>query len=126
MPIPHELTLSMAAISLDCEDPESLADFYGSLLGGEVLWRTDDSIGVDLSGIVLAFQRMANYVRPVWPGGSIVHFDLATSGSLERTVEIAVSYGATLAEAQPDPRWRVMIDPAGHPFCLTSIVPPKS
>ena len=88
--------------------------------------RTDESIGIDLSGIVLAFQRMGNYVRPVWPGGSIVRFDLAASDSLERTVEIAESYGAKLAEAQPDPRWRVMIDPAGHPFCVTSIVPPKS
>jgi hypothetical protein len=25
---------------------------------------------------------------------------------------------------QPSPdRWRVLIDPAGHPFCLTTLIP---
>ena len=26
----------------------------------------------------------------------------------------------------PDPRWRVLLDPAGHPFCITSITPPEA
>jgi hypothetical protein len=32
--------------------------------------------------------------------------------------------GATLATTQPQPDgWRVLIDPAGHPFCLSSMIP---
>jgi hypothetical protein len=33
-------------------------------------------------------------------------------------VEHAVSLGATVAEFQPQDDVRVMLDPAGHPFCL--------
>ena len=31
----------------------------------------------------------------------------------------ALELGATLADPQPGDTWRVLIDPAGHPFCLT-------
>ncbi|MFG2438870.1 VOC family protein [Streptomyces sp. NPDC048508] len=32
--------------------------------------------------------------------------------------------GATKATDQPDPdRWRVLQDPAGHPFCVTTLIP---
>ncbi|WP_442858944.1 VOC family protein [Arthrobacter sp. CAN_A6] len=32
--------------------------------------------------------------------------------------------GATPAEHQPTPgQWRVLLDPAGHPFCLTAVRP---
>jgi hypothetical protein len=57
----------------------------------------------------------------VWPGASIVHLDL-TAGDLDAAKERAVALGATLPE-QPDPRWRVLLDPAGHPFCLTPFTP---
>jgi hypothetical protein len=30
----------------------------------------------------------------------------------------AIEVGATLAENQPQEHVRVMLDPAGHPFCL--------
>jgi hypothetical protein len=39
-------------------------------------------------------------------------------------VDMAVNHGARVSEFQPDPRWRVMLDPAGHPFCLTTVTPP--
>ncbi|WP_321572628.1 VOC family protein [Parafrankia colletiae] len=45
---------------------------------------------------------------------------------LEGAVAEAVGLGATVAAAQPDPvRWRVLFDPAGHPFCLTTVAPPE-
>ena len=32
--------------------------------------------------------------------------------------------GALKCDVQPDPdRWRVYLDPAGHPFCLTTQIP---
>jgi catechol 2,3-dioxygenase-like lactoylglutathione lyase family enzyme len=111
----------LVAVSLDCADPQRLADFYRALLGGRQLWAKESSVGVEVPGAVLVPQRVDGYVPPVWPGTSIVHLDL-TAGDVDAVAERAVTLGATLPE-QPDPRWRVLIDPAGHPFCLTPFTP---
>jgi Glyoxalase-like domain len=112
------------AVSLDCADPAVLADFYLKLLGGEIGWRSADSVGVRVPGVVLAMQRVAGYRPPAWPGSSIVHLDLGAGEDLEPAAARAVEAGAVQAEDQPDPRWRVLLDPAGHPFCITTMTPP--
>jgi hypothetical protein len=114
----------LVAISLDCADPAALADFYLKLLGGEIGWRSAGSVGVRAPGVVLAMQRVAGYRPPGWPGSSIVHLDLSAGQDLEPAVARAVAAGAVQAEDQPDPRWRVLLDPAGHPFCITTLTPP--
>lgn len=39
--------------------------------------------------------------------------------SLEAAEQAALGLGASKASFQPEPeRWRVLIDPAGHPCCL--------
>ncbi|MBA2639125.1 MAG: VOC family protein [Nocardioidaceae bacterium] len=111
----------LVAVSLDCADPQRLADFYRALLGGRQLWAKESSVGVEVPGAVLVPQRVDGYVPPLWPGTSIVHLDL-TAGDVDAAAERAVALGATLPE-QPDPRWRVLLDPAGHPFCLTPFAP---
>jgi hypothetical protein len=41
---------------------------------------------------------------------------------IDVAVARAVALGARQAEYQADPsRWRVLLDPAGHPFCLTTV-----
>jgi hypothetical protein len=114
-----------AGVSLDCADPEILADFYLRLLGGQVLWRSAGSVGVRVPGVVLAMQRVAGYRSPAWPGSSVVHLDLTAGEDVERAAARAVDAGAVPAEDQPDPRWRVLLDPAGHPFCITAMTPPE-
>lgn len=38
-----------------------------------------------------------------------------------------LALGATRAEVQPNPdKWRVLIDPAGHPFCITVMFRPAA
>ncbi len=111
----------LVAISLDCTDPQGLADFYRALLGGRQLWAKKSSVGVEVPGAVLVAQQVDGYVAPLWPGTSIVHLDF-TSDDLGAAAERAVALGATLPE-QKDPRWRVLLDPAGHPFCLTPFTP---
>lgn len=111
----------LVAISLDCADPQRLADFYRGLLGGRQLWAKESSVGIDVHGAVLVAQQVMGYVPPMWPGTAIVHLDL-TADDLGAAEERAVALGATLPE-QPDPRWRVLLDPAGHPFCLTPFTP---
>jgi hypothetical protein len=115
--------LGLVAVSLDCDDPDLLARFYVDLLGGDLLWNKPQSAGVRVSGIVLVAQRVADYRVPVWPGASIVHLDLSAGALLDEPVQRAIDLGATLAEMQPDPRWRVLLDPAGHPFCITTLAP---
>jgi hypothetical protein len=117
--------LRFVGVSLDCADPEVLADFYLTLLGGERLWCSAGSVGVRVPGVVLAMQRVAGYRPPAWPGSSVVHLDLTAGDDVERAVARAVEAGGVLAEDQPDPRWRVLLDPAGHPFCITAITPPE-
>lgn len=111
----------LVAISLGCPDPQRLADFYLALLGGRPLWAKDSSVGIEVPGAVLVAQRVDGYVPPAWPGTAVVHLDL-TADDLGAAGERAVALGATLP-AQPDPRWRVLLDPAGHPFCLTPFTP---
>ena len=106
-------------VSLDCADPQRLVDFYRALLGGRQLWAGESSVGLEVPGGVLVAQRVHGYVPPVWPGASLVHLDL-TADDIDSAVERAVTLGAT-RPTQPDPRWRVLLDPAGHPFCLTTI-----
>ncbi|CCQ14054.1 putative uncharacterized protein [Rhodococcus sp. AW25M09] len=115
--------LDVAGTSLDCAEPAELARFYLALLGGELLWENPESSGIRThAGMNIVAQKVANYIAPVWPSTSIVHFDLNAGGSLVESVAYAVECGATEAAEQPDPRWRVLLDPAGHPFCITTEV----
>jgi hypothetical protein len=68
-------------------------------------------------------MRAADHVRPTWPEPGQqqqLHLDVAVS-DLPAAVAAAVHLGATEAAHQPMPEvWRVLLDPAGHPFCLTT------
>jgi catechol-2,3-dioxygenase len=114
--------LRVAAISLDCADPVALAGFYRDLLGGDMLWQHESSAGVRVPGATLVAQRVADYQPPPWPGTSIVHLDLSAGAALEEPVARAISLGAVAVEPV-DARWRVLLDPAGHPFCITTMTP---
>jgi catechol-2,3-dioxygenase len=113
--------MRLVSVSLDCADPQLLADFYRELVGGRQLWATESSVGLEVPGGVLVAQRVHPYVAPAWPGTSVVHLDF-TSDDIDSAAARAVALGATLPR-QPDPRWRVLLDPAGHPFCLTPFTP---
>ena len=115
--------LRFVGASLDCADPAELAQFYLQLLGGHLLWSRAGSVGVQVPGLLLVAQRVESYRPPQWPGASIVHLDLTAGDELDEPVERAVALGARLADPQPDPRWRVLLDVAGHPFCITTVAP---
>jgi hypothetical protein len=52
-----------------------------------------------------------------------MHLDLAVDDLDEAEAE-AVRLGARRAADQPAPgRYRVLLDPAGHPFCLSTQIP---
>ena len=58
----------LVGISLDCPDPQRLADFYRGLLGGRQLWAKESSVGIEVPGAVLVAQQVDGYVPPDWPG----------------------------------------------------------
>jgi hypothetical protein len=113
----------LGMICLDCEDPAGLAAFWAALLGGEVAPIDDDVVVVRNEATPVAALRVPGYQPPTWPSGAIpkqMHLDLAVGvGELDAAEAEAIRLGARRADEQPHPgRWRVMLDPAGHPFCL--------
>lgn len=111
-------------VVLDAPDVGVLARFYSQLLGWKIHKQDADWASLDAGeGVAyLAFQRSPDYVRPEWPNRSgaqqmMLHLDFEVE-DLDSAVERAISLGATPADHQPQPDVRVMLDPAGHPFCL--------
>lgn len=112
-------------VVLDAPDASELAHFYERLLGWTLYTDTPQWAILAPSkdaGYNLAFQREPNYVRPVWPSEPgqplmMLHLDLEVD-DLTTATEFALSVGAELAEHQPQAGVRVLLDPAGHPFCL--------
>ena len=114
----------LATVVLDCADANALADFYSRLLGWEVARREPDwaLMRAPDGGTGLAFQSEPWYRPPVWPERAgepekMLHLDFWVD-DLDASVAHAVAAGATVAEYQPQETVRVLIDPAGHPFCL--------
>jgi catechol 2,3-dioxygenase-like lactoylglutathione lyase family enzyme len=124
---------------LDAPDVGELTRFYQRLLGWEVetfeqappgrppgdgwsrLRPPDRSTKIEI-------QFEENYQPPLWPQrlgdqGMQMHLDIWVD-DVARGVAWAKECGALEAPSQPtgrDPaRLRVMLDPAGHPFCLWS------
>jgi catechol 2,3-dioxygenase-like lactoylglutathione lyase family enzyme len=116
--------LRVAATVLGSDDAAALARFYAELLGWEigheepawVMLRSPDG------GSGLSFQHEPEHVPPVWPGTPggqqmMAHLDIAAD-DLDGAIAWALQAGARLADWQPQDDVRVLLDPAGHPFCL--------
>ena len=113
-------------VVLDAPDARALAQFYARLLGwtvakDELTYVTvapPDGVGY----LAVQTQASPDYVRPVWPAVEgrqqmMMHMDVEVD-DLDAAVADAVELGATVAGYQPQSDVRVLLDPAGHPFCL--------
>jgi catechol 2,3-dioxygenase-like lactoylglutathione lyase family enzyme len=104
---------------LDCPDAQELATFYGALLGWDVSGDTDWA-EVRGDGQCICFQRVDDFRAPAWPGQDVpqqMHLDVVVEG-FEEAEPAVLALGATRHEHQPGEKFRVFLDPAGHPFCL--------
>ena len=112
-------------VALDAPDARELAHFYERLLGWTIFNESEEWVDLAPSedaGYNLSFQTEPKYARPVWPAEDgkpqmSMHLDIEVD-DLEEAVAHAVSVGAELASYQPQQSVRVLLDPAGHPFCL--------
>ncbi|HEU0103807.1 MAG TPA: VOC family protein [Mycobacteriales bacterium] len=116
-PSPARLTM----VNIDCPDPRALVAFYGRLLGWDVAHDEDEYGMITQGGTAIGFGRVDPYAAPQWPdaaGGKQFHLDLAVD-DIPAAERLAIDLGAKVPEHQPGGTWRVLLDPAGHPFCLT-------
>jgi catechol 2,3-dioxygenase-like lactoylglutathione lyase family enzyme len=109
-------------VNIDCADPAASAAFYSGVTGWDVLHSEDEYAMVsDGSGLSVGFGRIPGHRAPAWPdegGAKQFHLDFYVD-DLDVAEKACVGLGATVPEFQPGgERWRVLIDPAGHPFCV--------
>ena len=108
-------------VVLEAPDPHALAKFYAELLGWEL--GPEGLAIAPVDGVAyISFQRGEGYQRPRWPAEEgapriTMHLDFEVE-DLSAAVHHATELGAELADFQPQENVRVMLDPAGHPFCL--------
>lgn len=118
--------VKLGAIAMDCDDPEALAEFWAGLLDGEVTYRSETFAAVRAGEQWLTAHAVENYRPPTWPSDEVpkqMHLDLAVT-DLAEAAAYALERGALRAESQPEHgRFIVFYDPAGHPFCLTTMIP---
>jgi predicted enzyme related to lactoylglutathione lyase len=120
--------MKLACVTLDSGNAEEHADFYQKLLGWTIRFTNIDDgmkfVGImnETKDMILLFQDADDYIKPVWPTEQgqqqqMIHLDFFTD-DLEKDVNHAIACGAKIAETQYSGKWSVMIDPAGHPFCI--------
>jgi catechol 2,3-dioxygenase-like lactoylglutathione lyase family enzyme len=115
--------MKLSAITLDCPDPLALAAFYEKATGLAPHPRSD----ADFAGLqgedapFIGFQRVDDYRAPSWPDQEVpqqLHLCFAVD-DLEEAEARLLGLGAGKPGQQPhEDRWRVLTDPAGHPFCV--------
>jgi catechol 2,3-dioxygenase-like lactoylglutathione lyase family enzyme len=116
--------MTVSTVNLGARDPQELARFWCDLLGYHVVV---DEPGFILMrppgpGVSLSASLESGHVSPGWPAGEgeqqmQLHLEVLVD-DLEASVAYALRCGAVLAEQQPQDDVRVLLDPAGHPFCL--------
>ncbi|WP_217170272.1 VOC family protein [Streptomyces sp. AC512_CC834] len=119
-------TFHYSAVTFDCADPAETARFYAEALDLPVAFSTDDFylLGGKDGAAGLGFCRLPDYRPPTWPGTTQekqAHIDIGVD-DLDAGEARLLALGATKPDFQPSPdRWRVLLDPAGHPFCVSTV-----
>jgi catechol 2,3-dioxygenase-like lactoylglutathione lyase family enzyme len=131
------MAMWVSSVTIGAPDPGVLAEFYARFLGWEITAKDGPPPGGAPPEIGWAQMRAPegtpglrtinvelerDYVPPVWPYEPgrqqiMTHLDIPVQ-DVEEAVARAIEAGATLADVQPQDHTRVMLDPAGHPFCL--------
>lgn len=123
----------LTEISLDCRDPDLLAEFWTAVLDWEVLHHEPGLVEIGPAGCDDAELLDAVRSGPVAPtiflaqvleekvAKNRVHFDVSpVDCSQEEEVERILALGATRADIGQtgEESWVVLADPEGNEFCV--------
>lgn len=116
--------MRLSSVTLNCQDAQPLADFYADITGGTVTFCGGGWATVATGGGRIDMQAVDGYERPHWPGPagtSLLHLDFLVD-DLASAEQRVVGAGAVKFDFQPNAEHcLVFSDPAGHPFCLTTV-----
>lgn len=115
--------MKLSAITLDCADPLALAAFYRQATGYEPHPTSDADFAAltAADGLLIAFQRVPGYRAPNWPEQSVpqqLHIDFDVADLDEAEAELLQLGAGKPPQPGDQASYRVLTDPAGHPFCL--------
>jgi catechol 2,3-dioxygenase-like lactoylglutathione lyase family enzyme len=111
---------ALAMVTLDAPDAAALGEFYSAVLGWPIAHSDVNYAMLSGPSHALGIGTIPDYQRPHWPddGHKQFHLDLAAD-DVQAAADRCVELGATRADPQPGETWVVLIDPAGHPFCIS-------
>lgn len=115
-------SISLGTVALECPDAARLAAFYADIMGGRITFANEEWATVRGAGGRIDFQTAPGYRPPTWPDPASsmqMHLDFDVD-DLDATEARVLAAGATKFEYQPGDHFRVYVEPAGHPFCLTT------
>lgn len=119
--------LRIKTVNMDCGNAAEMAAFWSKFLGWDVSY--DDGnfklIQDPSGGTGVSFQERPDYIVPTWPEEEglqqkMLHLEIQVE-DVQEAAEFAIACGGRLASFQGRADLRVMLDPAGHPFCLFTI-----
>ena len=111
----------LAMLTLDAAETAPIARFWQAVLGWPLVHLDEDYALLTGPTTRLGIGRIPDYVAPTWPddGHKQFHLDLAAD-DVEVAAQRCVELGAVRADPQPGETWVVLLDPAGHPFCISA------
>jgi hypothetical protein len=114
--------VELGCVVIDCLDPEPVAEFWAAATGGEIVRRDADSVWLDVAGLPVIWRAVPEFRPPTWPAPEVPlqsHLDFWID-DLDAAEASLLALGAIPAPHSP-PREDglvVLLDPAGHPFCI--------
>jgi catechol 2,3-dioxygenase-like lactoylglutathione lyase family enzyme len=119
--------LRFAALVVDCPDHARLAAFYRDATGAEIVETTETTSWLRGPHQLTIFRSVAGYTPPTWPSMERpiqAHADYYVD-DLEDAQTRLQNLGAMTPDYQPERHngLIVMLDPAGHPFCIAATQP---
>ncbi|MGH4029045.1 VOC family protein [Actinomycetota bacterium Odt1-20B] len=130
------MTSRFTELTVDCHDPERLAEFWCEVLDFKVIERSEGKVEIG-SWVPTVEEVRARQMPPTLlfiqvPEGKAVknrlHLDVSPiDGSTEDEVARLLGLGATTADVGQGPgrSWVVMADPEGNEFCVLRTLAPE-
>ena len=113
---------ALKMLTLDSSDAQRDATFWSAVLGWEVAHaQAEYAMLTGPGGMALGFGTLDDHEAPGGRTSTAASSSTSTwpSTTSTRAAAECVELGATLPDEQPGETWRVLLDPSGHPFCLT-------